>query len=77
MITKEQALTLSEFHFRISNPRNPHRGEWRHCRRSGQTKTWKRDAERFQIPVKYGLYESFYITNENASEFFPNVPESN
>ena len=39
------------------------------CRRNGKTKTWKRNPEKFQIPVKYGLYEYFYITNENAHEF--------
>lgn len=44
MITKEQAMTLNEFHTRIANRRNPHFGEWRRVRRSGQTKTWKRDA---------------------------------
>ncbi len=40
-------------------------------RRSGQTQTWKRDPERFRIPVKYGLYESNAITDTTANiEFF-------
>ena len=38
-------------------------------RRSGKTKTWKRDTERFQMPIKHGLYAHWYITNENAAEF--------
>jgi hypothetical protein len=38
-------------------------------RRNGQTKTWKRDENRFEIPVKFGLYDYGYITNENAAEF--------
>jgi hypothetical protein len=46
-------------------------------RRSGKTKTWKtRPGEfripvkcEFRIPVKYGLYQSFYITHENAHEW--------
>ena len=36
---------------------------------SGMLKTWKRDPERFKLPVKYGLYENGYITPENAGEW--------
>lgn len=39
------------------------------CRRNGQTKTWKREPSRFQIPVKRGLYEYGYIDNNNAHEW--------
>jgi len=42
-------------------------------RRSGETQTWKRDAARFRVPVKYGLYESFEITEQTASDF--HLPE--
>lgn len=38
-------------------------------RRSGQTKTWKTRPEEFEIPVKYGLYESSYITHNNCHEW--------
>lgn len=72
MITKEQAMTLNDFHFQISNPKNKHYLGWRRCRRSGMTKTWKTRPEEFKVPVKYGLYESFYITHENAGEFYTN-----
>lgn len=34
-------------------------------RRNGKTKTWKRNATKFQIPVKHGLYDYGYITEEN------------
>ena len=44
-------------------------------RRMGRTKTWKREPGRFQIPVKFGMYDSFYITNENAAEW-STVPPS-
>lgn len=33
-------------------------------RRSGQTEVWKRSGD-WRIPVKYGLYQSLYITPEN------------
>ena len=37
-------------------------------RRNGQVKTWKRDPERVEIPVKFGMYEAFRITD--PSELF-------
>lgn len=39
------------------------------CRRNGKTKTWKRQPGAFRIPVKYGMYDYFYIDNRNASEW--------
>lgn len=69
MVTKEQALTENRFKFKISNPRHKSYGEYRSCRRNGKTKTWKTRPDEFKVPVKYGLYEYFYITHENAGEF--------
>jgi len=69
MVTKEQALTAREFTFKISNPNNKHYGEIRKCRRNGKTQIWKTRPNEFKIPVKYGLYEYFYITHENAGDF--------
>jgi hypothetical protein len=31
-------------------------GNWYQLRRNGRTKTWKRNPERFYIPVKWGMY---------------------
>lgn len=39
------------------------------CRRNGRTKRWKTRPDEFQIPVKYGLKECFYITQRNADEW--------
>lgn len=39
------------------------------CRRNGKTKTWKRQPERWEVPVKYGLWECFRITNEDAAKY--------
>ena len=76
MITKEQALTAKEFHFtgkheclRIEGPRGGLTLRQTVCRRSGQTQTWKRDTARFRVPVKYGLYESGEITQDNAQDW--------
>ena len=38
-------------------------------RANGKCKTWKRNPERFQLPIKHGLYNYAYITNENAHLF--------
>ena len=32
-------------------------GTLRHCKVNGKPQTWKRDANRIRVPVKYGLYE--------------------
>lgn len=40
------------------------------CRVNGALKTWKRNPERFRIPVKYGLYDYGEITNENATDWY-------
>jgi hypothetical protein len=37
-------------------------GNWWRIRRNGATKLWKRDAERFAIPVKAGLKACCTIT---------------
>lgn len=39
------------------------------ARRNGKTKTWKRN-DRFSIPVKYGLKECFYITQNNCIDWY-------
>lgn len=38
-------------------------------RRNGKTKVWVKSPEKFRIPVKFGLYEYGYITEENAHLF--------
>ena len=36
---------------------------------NGAPKIWKRTPSRVQIPVKYGLYEYFYITESELNEW--------
>ena len=66
MITKEQAMTARRFkHVSAKDSK----GNPIQCRASGKCKTWKtRDAD-FKLPVKYGLYQSFYIEPSNAHEW--------
>lgn len=39
------------------------------CRVNGECKTWKTKPNAFKLPVKYGLKQCFYITEENAGEW--------
>ena len=65
-ITREQAITVDYFeHTTLTNADNtPLR-----CRRMGKTKTWKTRPTEFRIPVKYGMYNSFYISHDNAHKW--------
>lgn len=67
MVTKEQAQTCSMFEhvtLKNSDKKTPAR-----CRKMGACKTWKTRPDEFKLPVKHGLYDSFYITQENAHEW--------
>lgn len=84
MVTKEQALTCKNF-LQISKYKPAAYGNFPfygvNCneieqldkparwRANGKCKTWKRNPERFQLPIKYGLYSYGYITEENAHLF--------
>lgn len=67
MITKDQAMTADRFeHCTMKNKsdKSPLR-----ARRNGATKVWKTRPNDFKIPCKYGLYEYFCITQDNAGEW--------
>jgi len=36
---------------------------------NGKIKLWKRDPERFQLPIRHGLYNYGYLTNDNCHLF--------
>jgi hypothetical protein len=39
------------------------------CRVTGKCKTWKTRPTHFRLSVKHGMYDSFYLTHENAHEW--------
>lgn len=39
------------------------------CRRNGRNKLWKTRPNDFRIPVKRGLYDYGYITQDNQNEW--------
>ena len=66
MITKQQALTARNFtHVTAKgSDKQPLR-----ARATGKCQTWKTRPAEFKLPVKHGMYNSFYITDENAAEW--------
>ena len=69
MITKEQAVAA---HYRQGLHHATKKGSDKlpvRARVNGKCKTWKTRPECFQLPVKHGLYQCFYITERNADEW--------
>jgi hypothetical protein len=69
MITKAIAMSLGGratlYHATVRNSD----GTAARCRVNGKCKTWKTRPEDFQLPVKHGLRDCFYITPHNAAEW--------
>jgi len=42
---------------------------------NGKIKTWKRDTERFELPIVHGLKDFNYLTNNNCHKFSLSMPE--
>lgn len=75
MITKAQAMRAPAFtstHVLSRARSNP---QLIGVRANGKCKTWKTRPDDFQVPVKYGRRECFYITNRNAHEWTCAVKE--
>lgn len=66
MITKAEAQTARNFvHATLKGAdKQPVR-----CRATGKCQTWKTWPDEFKLPVKYGLRNSFYITQDNAKDW--------
>lgn len=44
-------------------------GTAKRCHVNGKCKTWVTRPNEFRLPVKHGLWDCFYITQDNASEW--------
>lgn len=69
MLTKLQAMNISNgaiLHHATLKNRD---GSPLRCRVNGQCKIWKTRPEEFRLPVKHGLKECFYITESNSAEW--------
>ena len=77
-VTKEQAIAAGTW---------PHSGEFFspcyvdsrgypvRIRATGKCQTWKTRPAEFKLPVKWGMYDSFYLTEKNAGEWSAVEPE--
>lgn len=77
MLTKEQAMTEREF-IQISSDDINFNKVWGkealmnkpiHWRANGKCKTWKTRPDEFRLPIKHGLWDYGYITQDNAHLF--------
>ena len=67
MITKQEALSL-KFGERLHSSTQCDKKTIR-WRVSGSCKTWKRQPNRFRVPLKYGLASYWELTEKNAENF--------
>ena len=69
-ITKDIAMKLSHIHtIYLYNEFNADKTPMR-CRVNGTCQTWKTRPFDFKLPVKRGLYEYGYITQNNCDSFY-------
>ena len=73
MVTKEEAMKCNTFHYgectRAIGPNGGEKIDIIKWRASGKCKTWKRNPLKFSLPIKFGLYRSSYLTQENSDLF--------
>lgn len=73
MVTKQQAMTERHFHMNgCSKTVGPRGGETFTCyrwRASGMCQTWKTRPDDFRLPIKFGMYRSYKLTQDTAHEF--------
>lgn len=60
-VTFERALDSHKVKARVSN------GNLWMVKRNGKTRTWKRDADRFEIPIKMGFKSYGLVTQDNIN----------
>jgi hypothetical protein len=75
MISKDQLLELAGSGI-LYGKRTDYRGNPVSVRLTGKCCTWKIDQLAFKQPVKYGLYENFYINEFNCQDWFLNEEEA-
>lgn len=70
--TGETPVTIAEIELMLAHGQifaEMRNGRFWQVRRNGATRRWKREPERFAIPVKAGLRSYATITERNIGEF--------
>ena len=60
LLTLDEILNLKNHCLIIGNKQEVYR-----VKINGKVRTWKKDLNRFEVPVKYGLYEYYTVTTLN------------
>lgn len=69
MLTKQMCVNATHgTTFHHTRGRNAD-GSPTRCRVMGKCKTWVTRPNEFKLPVKYGMRQCFYITQDNADEW--------
>jgi hypothetical protein len=61
-MTVQEAQSLTTSHIAVLS----HDGVLRRAKVNGRAKVWKTNPERVRVPVKYGLYECFYLEDDGS-----------
>jgi len=69
MITIEQVKGKTGLYFQHATATYADKKRLLQVRQTGKVKTWKTRPGEFKIPVKYGLKESFYITDKDVADW--------
>ena len=69
MLTLVQAQTLRHGQTLAHATLKDSKGNPLIARVSGKVQLWKTRPQAFKLPMKHGLYQSFYITETNANEW--------
>jgi hypothetical protein len=69
MLTKTQAINLRHGEILHHRTLTNADGTPLRARVAGRCKTWKTQPTEFRLPVKRGLKQYFYITENNADEW--------
>jgi hypothetical protein len=69
MVTLQEAKALRHGQTLYHNTLRNADGSAQRWRVNGAVKTWKRNPERVQIPVKHGLYDYGYVTETDLESF--------
>jgi hypothetical protein len=68
-LTLEEAKALKTGDWIYSRFDFDSRGNPRRFKVNGMPKTWKRDPSRVRVPLKYGMYEFGYITEDTLNNY--------
>jgi hypothetical protein len=68
MITLEQAKALTYRQVIFHNTLRDSKGNPSKWRVNGMVKTWVRSPERVKVPLKHGMWDFGYLTEDNLDE---------